>query len=47
MHFINMWAKEKWTSAPVNRTRDLKIARPMLDLTTTDTTRNDCFLEKR
>ena len=37
----NVWANEKipkLTPAPENRTRDLKIARPTLYLTTTDTT---------
>ena len=37
----NVWANEKipkLTPAPGNRTRDLKIARPTLYLTTTDTT---------
>ena len=37
----NVWANEKipkLTLAPGNRTRDLKIARPMLYLMTTDTT---------
>ena len=37
----NVWANEKipkLTPAPVNRTQDLKIARPTLYLKTTDTT---------
>ena len=43
---LNVWANEKipkWTPSPGNRTRNLKIARPMLYLRTTGTTISEIF----